>query len=210
MAESNVEKRPEERGRDIERRPQGGGLTRRGEWGLPSLFGRHPDELFSLSPFTLMRRFTEDMDRMFTGQGGTASREMGLWAPPIDVREKDGNLVISAELPGLNKEDVKVEVHEDALVLQGERKREWEEERGGVRRSERTYGSFYREIPLPEGAKADQAKAQFNNGVLEITIPIPESQQRKPRQIAIESGEPERKPVGGQAGKSQTQTSKAG
>ena len=163
-----------------------------------------------MSPFSLMRRMSEDMDRMFTGQGGTASREMGLWAPPIDVREKDGNLVISAELPGLNKEDVKVEVHEDALVLQGERKREWEEERGGVRRSERTYGSFYREIPLPEGAKADQAKAQFNNGVLEVTIPIPESQQRKPRQIAIESGEPERKPVGGQAGKSQTQTSKAG
>jgi HSP20 family protein len=209
MAEGNVEKRQEERGRSLEKRSLGGGLTRRGEWGLPSLFGRHPDELFSMSPFALMRRFTEDMDRLFAGRG-TGGGETGLWAPPIDVRESEGNLVISAELPGLNKEDVKVEVHEDALVLQGERKREWEEERGGVRRSERTYGSFYREIPLPEGAKADQAKAQFNNGVLEVTIPIPESQQRKPRQISIESGEPERKPVAGQTGKQQTQTSKAG
>ena len=207
MAEARVEKRPEERERSLERRSQSGGLTRRGEFGLPSFFGRHPEELFSMSPFTLMRRFTEDMDRMFSGMGGTGGREAGLWAPPVDVRESDGRLVISAELPGLNKEDVKVEVNEDALVIQGERKREWEEERGGVRRSERSYGSFYREIPLPEGAQADQAKAHFNNGVLEVTIPIPESQQRKPRQIAIESGE-ERKPIGAQTSKAQT--SKAG
>jgi HSP20 family protein len=172
------------------------------------LFGRHPEELFSMSPFTLMRRFTEDMDRMFTGMGGIGGREEGLWAPPVEVRESGGNLVISAELPGLNKEDVKVEVNEDALVIRGERKREWEEERGGVHRSERSYGSFYREIPLPEGAKADQAKAQFNNGVLEVTVPVPES-KRQARQIAIESSEPERKPIG-QTVKQQTQTSKAG
>jgi HSP20 family protein len=162
-----------------------------------------------MSPFTLMRRLTEDMDRMFYGTGGTGGRQAGLWAPPVEVREANGNLVISAELPGLNKDDVKVEVHDDAVVIQGERKREWEEERGGVHRSERTYGSFYREIPLPEGAKGDQAKAQFNNGVLEVTVPIPESQQRKPRQISIESGE-QRKPVGGETGKQQAQTSKAG
>jgi len=87
-------------------------------------------------------------------------------------------------------------------------KREWEEERGGVHRSERSYGSFYREIPLPEGAKSDQAKAQFNNGVLEVTVPVPES-KRQTRQITIESGEPERKPVG-QTVKQQTQTSRAG
>ena len=208
MAEANVDKRQEERGRGLERRSQSGGLTRRGEGGLPGLFGRNPDELFSMSPFTLMRRLTEDLDRMFSG-GGTGGREVGLWAPPVDVRVSNGNLVISAELPGLNKEDVKVEVHDDAVVIQGERKREWEEERGGVRRSERVYGAFYREIPLPEGAKADQAKAQFNNGVLEVTIPIPEAQQRKPREISIESGE-QRKPVGGETGKQQTQASKAG
>ena len=207
MAEANVEKRQEERGHSLERRPLGG-LIRRGEWGFPTLFGRHPEDLFSMSPFTLMRRFTEDMDRMFTGIGGFGGREAGLWAPPVEVRERDGNLVISAELPGLNKEDVKVEVNENALVIQGERKREWEEERGGVHRSERAYGSFYREIPLPEGAKSDQAKAQFNNGVLEVTVPIPES-KRKARQVTIESSEPERKPVG-QMVKQQTQTSKAG
>ena len=160
-----------------------------------------------MSPFTLMRRLTEDMDRMFTGTGGFGGREAGLWAPPVEVRESEGNLVISAELPGLNKEDVKVEVNEDALVIQGERKREWEEERGGVHRSERAYGSFYREIPLPEGAKADQAKAQFNNGVLEVQVPIPKTQE-KTRRIPIEAGE-ERKPVGSQTGQQTTQTSRA-
>src|SRR5262249_12106439 len=160
---------------------------RRGEFGFPSLF-RRPDELFSMNPFHLMRRLTEDMDRMFTGASMGGGREMGAWAPPVEIRESGGNLQITAELPGLEKGEVKVEVTDDALVIQGERKREWEEERGGVHRSERSYGTFYREIALPEGAKGDQAKARFNNGVLEVTIPIPES-QRKPRQVQIESGE---------------------
>jgi len=206
MADVNVEKRYE---RGLEPRSQGG-LMRRGEMGFPSFFRTNPAELFSLNPFTLMRRLTEDMDRMFSAQGGigSSSGAIGNWAPPVEVREREGNLVVSAELPGLNKEDVKVEVTEEAVVIQGERKREFEEERHGIRHSERSYGAFYREIPLPQGAKADQAKAQFNNGLLEVTVPIPEA-QRRTRQIPIESGE-ERRPVGSQTGKAQTQTSKAG
>jgi HSP20 family protein len=210
MADVNVEKRQREQGRNLERRPQG--LIRRGEFGFPSLFGRGPEELFSLSPFTLMRRLTEDMDRMFSGfgGGGFATREMGPWAPPVEIREQDGNLVVSAELPGVNKEDVKVEVTSDGLVIQGERKFEREEERGGVRRSERAYGAFYREIPLPEGAEIDKAKAQYNNGVLEIRVPI-SAEQRKTREIPIEAGGAEqRKAVGSQTEKQPTQTSKAG
>ena len=135
------------------------------------------------------------------------SRELATWAPPVEVRERDGNLVVHAELPGLNKEDVKVEVTNEGLVIQGERKREHEEDRGGVHRSERSYGAFYRLIPLPEGANIDQAKAQFNNGVLEVSVPIPKTQENT-RQIPIEAGE-ERKPVGSQTGQQTTQTSKA-
>jgi HSP20 family protein len=211
MAEANVERRSEERERGLERRSQqGGGLMRRHEFGFPSLLGHNPEELFAMSPFTLMRRLTEDMDRMFTGFGARRGhQQLDQWVPPVEVREQNGDLVIAAELPGMNKEDVKVEVTNEGVVIQGERKAEWEEERGGVRHSERSYGSFYRVIPLPEGAKADQAKAQFNNGVLEIRVPIPESAQRKSRQIQIESGgESERK--GAQTAKQQTQTSKAG
>jgi HSP20 family protein len=205
MADVNVERRQQERG--LESRSQGG-LQRRGEAGLPSFFRNDPLELFSMSPFTLMRRLTEDMDRMFSGFGGHAGSEMRNWAPPIEVRENQGNLVIATELPGLNKEDVKVEETDEAVVIQGERKRERQDDSGGIHRSERYYGSFYREIPLPQGAKAEEAKAQFNNGVLEVTVPIPES-QRRTRQVPIEAGE-ERKSVGSQTGKTQTQTSKAG
>ena len=205
MAEVNVQGKSEERGRSLERRSPVGGLFRRGAWGLPAMH-RGSEDLFSMNPFTLMRRFTEDMDRMFSGFGAAAP-EVGGWAPPVEIRESDGNLLVSAELPGLSKEDVRVEINNDALVIQGERKREWEEERGGVHRSERSYGMFYREIPIPEGAKTDQVKAQFNNGVLEIKLPIPEASP-KTRQVPIEGGE--RKPVTSQATGQQTQQSKAG
>jgi HSP20 family protein len=134
-------------------------------------------------------------------------RDVASWAPPVEVRERDGNLIVNAELPGLNKEDVKIEVTNEGLVIQGERKREREEDRGGVHRSERSYGAFYRLIPLPEGANIEQAKAKFNNGVLEVQVPIPKSQE-KTRQIPIEAGE-ERKPVGSQTAQQTAQTSKA-
>ena len=74
---------------------------------------------------------------------------------------------------------------ENHITLQGERKREHEEEKGGVYRSERSYGSFYREIPLPEGAITEQAKANFKNGVLEITMPAPPEQVRRGRRLEI-------------------------
>jgi len=207
MAEVNVDKKPEERERNLERRSQGSGLARRGEGRFPSLW-RGSEDLFSLSPFTLMRRLTEDMDRMFSGWGGQNVEPAG-WIPPVEVREANGNLLVSAELPGMGKDDVKVEVNNDSLVIKGERKREWDEEREGVHRSERYYGSFYREILLPEGAKVEQAKAEFNNGVLEVKVPIPESQRRN-RQIPIEIGGSERKPIDSQTSGQKTQQSKAG
>ena len=205
MADVNVQRRPEETGRSLQR-SQGGGLFGR-RW--PSLW-RRPDEEFVTNPFTMMRRFSEEMDRMFSSAWDDrefGSRELGSWTPAVEVREQDGNLVVHAELPGLNKDDVKVEVTNEGLVIQGERKREHEEDRGGIHRSERSYGAFYRLIPLPEGANIDQAKAQFNNGVLEVRVPIPKSQE-KSRQIPIEAGE-ERKPVGSQTGQQTTQTSRA-
>jgi HSP20 family protein len=95
--------------------------------------------------------------------------------------------LVTAELPGLTKDDVKVELTQDGLLIQGERKEEHEERQKDLLRSERRYGRFSRLIPLPEEANVEQAKAQFNNGVLELTIPIPE-EKRKRREIPIESG----------------------
>ena len=159
-------------------------VARRGEsnpWGDP----------FRVSPFSLMRRFTEEMDRVFGASfgpwslyGGAGGAGESNWAPPVEVRERNGNLEVTAELPGLNKEDVKVECTNDAIVIQGEKRRETQSEEGGYHRSERVYGRFYRQIPLPDSADASKAKAEFRNGVLQVQVPITE-QKQKNRQIPI-------------------------
>ncbi|MGH9557828.1 MAG: Hsp20/alpha crystallin family protein [Bryobacteraceae bacterium] len=136
-----------------------------------------------LSPFALLREMTDWMDQAFEGDLPLAKGER-LWSPAVEVRERDSKLVVCADLPGVEQKDLKVEVDNNTLVIQGERKREQTQEREGFRRSERTYGTFYRAIPLPEGVKADEAKADFKNGVLEVTVPIPENKAHR-RQIPI-------------------------
>ncbi|HWB86934.1 MAG TPA: Hsp20/alpha crystallin family protein [Bryobacteraceae bacterium] len=144
--------------------------------------------LFSMNPFALMRQFTEEMDRML-GAGPRAAGEgmSAIWSPAIEVKEKDGKLLVNAELPGLKKEDVKVHIDGDTLVVEGERKQEKEEKREGYYHSERSYGKFYRSVPLPEGAQIEQANAQFNNGVLEVAIPVQESKQKR-QEIPVQEG----------------------
>ena len=128
--------------------------------------------LFGANPFGLMKRFAEDVDRTFANFMPTV--EADLWAPPLEVKHKEGKFIVTAELPGLTKEEVKVEVVDESLVIEGERKRFKEEKGEEFFRSERYYGKFYRTIPLPKGAKADLIKAELTNGVLEVVIPVPE------------------------------------
>jgi len=142
--------------------------------------------IFSLNPFALMKQFAEDMDRALA-QTPRAAGGMGAWAPAIEIKEKEGKLILTAELPGVKTEDVKVHIDGGALVVEGERKEEKEEKREGFYHSERSYGKFYRSIPLPEGAKAEQTAAQFNNGVLEVTVPIPEAKQTI-KEVPIQEG----------------------
>lgn len=143
--------------------------------GFPPLFRGNP---FTVNAFSLMKQFTDELERLFTQSPRTAS-ETGIWSPVIEVKEKEGKLVLTAELPGLKKEDVTVHLDGDTLVVEGERKEEKEEKREGYYHSERSYGKFYRSIPLPEGAKTEQTAAQFNNGVLEVTVPIPEAKKKQ-------------------------------
>jgi HSP20 family protein len=133
------------------------------------------------------------MDRMlddftFGRRSATPSKRQGaeLWAPNVDVFQRGNELVVKADLPGLSKDDVTVDVADDAVTIQGERRSEREEDREGVYRVERSYGSFYRVIPLPEGAITEQAKAQFKDGVLEITMPAPPAQATRGRRLEIE------------------------
>jgi HSP20 family protein len=160
-------------------RKGGGHVARRGEH-MP--FWR-PADFFRASPFGLLQRFNEEMDRAFSRWGGE-HEGWGAFAPAIEVTEREGNLVVCADLPGMNKDDVKIEVSGDELVIQGERKREHEETREGYRRSERSYGHFYRSVPLPEGAEIEKARAEFKDGVLEVKVPVPEGKSKR-RQIPI-------------------------
>ncbi|MBV8846344.1 MAG: Hsp20/alpha crystallin family protein [Bryobacterales bacterium] len=162
---------------------------------------------FISSPFSLMQRMQDEMERFFgtAGQGGLG-REMTAWSPAMEVMEKEGKMIVRTDLPGIDKNDIKVELTDGSLTIRGERKREHEQEKQGYHRSERSYGSFFRSIQLPEGANPDQAKAQFRDGVLEVTIPIPESQ--KARTIPIEEGT-EKKQISSE-GTSSTRQSKVG
>ena len=108
------------------------------------------------TPFSSMRRFADEMDRIFQGFGFPTIEGSSLWdmtrngfSPEIDIVERDGKLVLRADLPGMTKDDVNVDISEDSVVIEGERKYEHEENQQGVYRSERSYGRFRREIPLP-------------------------------------------------------------
>lgn len=141
------------------------------------------------NPFSLMRRFSNEMDRLFEGFGFRprffeTPVETALWAPNVEVLEKEGKLLVRADLPGLTKDDVKVGVTDDVLTLEGERKQEKEEKREGYFRSERSYGAFYRAIPLPDGVKADGIVANFKNGVLEVAMPLVK-EEKKVKKIEV-------------------------
>ena len=186
------------------------------------------------SPFALMGRMMEDMDRLFSdfgfnpptfgsslfgsdlwpsrapdrGQsrltsaaptsspgrqglqrGGQQQQGLqslrGLWAPQVEVLERGNNLVVRADLPGLSRDDVDVELDNDMLIIRGERHSDVEDDSEGFYRSERSYGSFYRAIPLPEGVDPNACNASFDNGVLELTLPKPKQEPSRARRIDV-------------------------
>jgi HSP20 family protein len=158
-----------------------------------------------VGPFDLMRRFAEEIDRVFDDFGlgygrpipraltrgnELIRREAGLipaeWSPRVDVRERDGKFCARVDLPGMSKDDIKVEVSDGEITIQGERKHEKAGEREGYSYSECNYGHFYRTIPLPEGVDASAATAEFRDGVLEVTLPSPRRQSPRARRLEIQ------------------------
>jgi HSP20 family protein len=157
------------------------GLSRPGGW--------------SSGPFQTLQRMADEVDRVFDDFGfgrrwSQGRREFGAqaWAPDVEVFQKNNELTIKADLPGLKRDEVTVEVTDQAVTIQGERKRDVEEEHEGVYRSERSYGRFWRVIPVPEGAIGEQAKATFRDGVLEIRMPAPPASTSKGRRLEITEG----------------------
>ena len=146
------------------------------------------------SPFSLMRRLSDDMERIFEDTWSVRRFPRLLrppefpetrWTPNIEVFERKGEFVVRADLPGMTKDNVKVELSDGELMIQGERKEEKEQKEKGYYASERSYGAFYRAIPLPKGAKADEARASFKDGVLEIAMPAGKLPEKHGRQLEI-------------------------
>jgi len=170
----------------------------------------------ALSPFSLLQRFfTSDIADVLgagrTGRGlasraGGTGIDLTAWEPNVDIIQEGNELVVRADLPGLTPDEVTVEISDDAITLSGERQQEREEDRGGVYRIERTYGAFYRVIPLPDGAMADRAAATFRDGVLEIRMPAPPEQVSRGRRLEVSRG---KDTTGGKAGQQASGTNRS-
>ena len=184
---------------------QSQGLTRSGQQGQQRGLSRQ-GQFTPTSPFSFMRRFSEEMDRLFEdfGFGGSLTspsfqrefEQLSAWSPQTEVFQRGNELVVQADLPGMTKDDINVDIEDGQIIIRGERQNSREQTEEGFYRTERSYGSFYRSIPLPEGTDAEAAKADFRNGVLEITMLMPEQKQRGRR---LEIGE------GGTSSQSQSQ-----
>jgi HSP20 family protein len=145
-------------------------------------------------PFSMMQRLSQQMDRWFDDWGfdrdfgrsrsGRMGR-MSFWSPQVETFQRGDQFIIRVDLPGMKKEDVNVEVTDNVLTIHGERRDEHEENREGYYRSERSYGSFSRVIPIPEGAIAESAKANFKDGVLEVTVQAPPREVSRGRRLEI-------------------------
>jgi HSP20 family protein len=136
---------------------------------------------------TIQDRMNRIFDDAFRGVGRQGSEEDwalgGSWAPPVDIYEHEGNLVLKAELPGIDPKQVDVRVENNVLTLQGERRLESEVKREHYHRVERAYGTFSRSFTLPNVVDTTNIKAEFKDGVLRVTMP--KREEAKPKQISI-------------------------
>ena len=146
---------------------------------------------FAQEPFGVMRRLSDEMDRLFEGfsmpRALTPTREEP-WAPGIETFARDGTFVVRADLPGLSEKDVSVEVAGQLLTLKGERRQEKEDRHPDHYRCEVSYGSFARVVELPEGAQTSAATATFKNGVLEVVMPMPAPKAPEARKLEVAAG----------------------
>jgi HSP20 family protein len=113
----------------------------------------------------------------------SASDSHDHWAPSVDIMEKDGNLILRAELPGLNEKEIDLKLEGNILTIKGERKMENEDEKGTYHRIESYYGAFTRSFRLPDTVDYEKISAEYKNGVLKVTIP--QKPEVKPREIPV-------------------------
>ena len=133
-------------------------------------------------PFRSFRPFYGELDRWFDEGPGTP--EEGAWRPNVDVYETENSYVLKADIPGIRKEDIKIDVNDNTLTFKGEKKHEEKTEKDNYVRVERSYGSFTRSFTLSENVDTENIKAGYKDGVLEITLA--KKEEAKPKEINIE------------------------
>jgi HSP20 family protein len=151
----------------------------------------------SKSPFLAMQRMAEDMDHLFESVGfgragfgispflAGSSLQQFPWTPQVETFRRGDKLIVRADLPGMSKDDVNVQIEDGLLTISGERCEESEEDRDDFYRSERRYGQFSRAIPLPDGVSDAHCEASFKDGVLEVSLVAPRKEERKARRVQI-------------------------
>ena len=144
--------------------------------------------LMRWTPMAHLPSFQHEMNRMVNeffgdGNGEAASAGLSSWTPAVDIHETEDGFVVKAELPGVSKDDVSIDVHQNTLTLRGQRKHEAEVKQDKYYRVERAYGSFQRSFVLPTVVDQDKVQATYKNGVLELHLP--KSEAAKPKRIAI-------------------------
>jgi len=135
---------------------------------------------FPLAAQNQFERFLRDAFSPVSGEGEVSTR---TWAPPVDIYENGDNLVLKAELPGFNPDDVEIRVEDNTLYLKGERKFEKDVKEQDYHRVERSYGTFTRTFSLPNSVDADKVAATYKDGVLTLTMP--KKEEAKPKTIKI-------------------------
>src|SRR5207253_9585327 len=142
-------------------------------------------------PFRDLRTLQEEVNRLFSNNASPAFADEGIgrgaWSPNVDIYENKDQIILEAELPGMNRDDFDLTVENNVITLRGERHFEKKDEADNYHRVERSYGSFTRSFTLPQTVSADGAAAEYRNGVLRVTLPKREETKARRIEIAGES-----------------------
>jgi HSP20 family protein len=141
-------------------------------------------DLVKFDPFKEISSLRRDLSRLFGGNG-TPLATLEAWTPSVDIYEDDKAVTIRADIPGVKKEDIGIEIEGDTLTIHGERKLEKEEKKENYQRIERSYGSFTRSVYLPEYIDRQKIAAEYKDGTLNLTLPKTEAAKPKQQKVPI-------------------------
>ncbi len=131
----------------------------------------------------IQKEITHLFDDVFSGTEGGRGTDLMRWSPRVDIYEEEGNIVLKAELPGVKKSDIDIEVEDNMLTLRGERRRQEKVVEENYHRTDRQFGAFTRSFTLPKHVDVDKISAHYEDGVLTVTLP--KTEEARPKKVAV-------------------------